>query len=259
MIENKNMKNKFGLLLFTLIFFQFIIPITAKAAGANICAYVAPDGKYACVPNSNANAANINTCSRRTECTGKTCIILDSDKCGSLAKIWACVAGNGKYACSPSNNQYLTDVTADGGGCTAVDAIQIDPALCGSNAPTRNPSTPSSPAPTPATPPSSNSPTDKLYNPLPEEELTHMFLFIAKGFLGIVGIWAVIFIIVGGFRMVIASGDEEALTKAKKTVTWAVIGVIVAALSFSIVAIVQNLLNADIKSAQIQNKNSRNI
>jgi len=86
-----------------------------------------------------------------------------------------------------------------------------------------------------------------LYNPLPFNELTTTFLFIARGFLGIVAIWGVIFIIVGGFRMVMAQGDEEAYTKARKTVTWAVLGVVIAALSFSIIAIVQNLLGANVQ------------
>ena len=88
---------------------------------------------------------------------------------------------------------------------------------------------------------------DCLYNPLPTGNLTDMFLYIAKGFLAIIGIWAVIFIIVGGFRMVISQGNEEAVAQAKRTITWAVLGVVIAVLSFSIIAIVQDLLNVNIK------------
>src|SRR5258708_435281 len=83
-------------------------------------------------------------------------------------------------------------------------------------------------------------------NPLPVDELTATFLLIAKGFLSIVAIWGVIFIIVGGFRMVAAAGNEEAYAAAKKTITWAVLGVVIASLSFSIIAIVENLLRADV-------------
>ncbi len=90
---------------------------------------------------------------------------------------------------------------------------------------------------------------DCLYNPLPTGDLTTMFLWLARGFLGIIAIWGVIFIIVGGFRMVMAQGNEEAYGQAKKTITWAILGVIVAALSFSIIAIVQNLIGADIQEA----------
>jgi len=95
------------------------------------------------------------------------------------------------------------------------------------------------PAPNPA-----NLPTDRLFNPLPLDNITGTFIVIVKGFLMILGIWAVIFIIVGGFRLVISAGNEEAVTAAKKTITWAILGLVIAALSFSIVAIVQNLLRA---------------
>jgi len=90
-----------------------------------------------------------------------------------------------------------------------------------------------------------NSP-DCLYNPLPTGDLTTMFLLIAKGTLGLTAVWAVIFIIVGGFRMVTSAGNEEAYGVAKKTVTWAILGVVIAVLSFSMVAIVEDLLKANI-------------
>lgn len=60
-------------------------------------------------------------------------------------------------------------------------------------------------------------------------------------FLGIAG-WALVFIIVGAFRMVMSRGNTEALTAGKKTVTWAIMGFVVALLSYSIVAIVQTAL-----------------
>jgi len=86
-----------------------------------------------------------------------------------------------------------------------------------------------------------------LYNPLPLDELTATFLVIIQGFLGIVAIWAVIFIIVGGFQMVMAAGNEETYLKAKKTITWAVLGLVIALLSFSIVAVVENILQTKIQ------------
>lgn len=114
------------------------------------------------------------------------------------------------------------------------------------------------------TQPGTNGNNDKLINPLPTDNLLATFLNIAKGFLAGIAIWAVIFIIVGGFRMVVAAGNEEAITVAKKTITWAILGLVIALLSFSIVAIVQNLLNVNVKdlnpgtinpSSYIQTKN----
>jgi|GEM_PF-4900748 len=130
----------------------------------------------------------------------------------------SCGTNNGKkYSCDQAQNKCVE--TTDGSG--------TDLAACSCGNPTIPPFD------------------DKLYNPLPSGDLFTMFLIIAKGFLAGIGIMGVLFIIVGGFEMVIAAGNEEMITKGKKTITWAVIGVIVAGLSFSIVSIVQNLLRAN--------------
>lgn len=81
--------------------------------------------------------------------------------------------------------------------------------------------------------------------PISTEGLLDTFLGITKGFLAGLAIWAVIAIIFAGFRMVIAAGNEEAITQAKKAITWAILGLVVALLSFSIVAIVQNIIGFD--------------
>lgn len=92
--------------------------------------------------------------------------------------------------------------------------------------------------------------TDQLYNPLPTGALITMFLIITRAFLLGIGAIGVLFIIIGGFQYVIAAGNEEAIVKARKTITWAIIGVVIASLSFAIVAIVQNLLAANVKVVQ---------
>ncbi|MCL5008855.1 MAG: pilin [Patescibacteria group bacterium] len=97
------------------------------------------------------------------------------------------------------------------------------------------------------TPPAAS---DQLINPLPIDNLTGMFLYIVKGFLSIIGVWGVLFVIVGGFRMVTAAGNEEQYIAAKKTITWAILGVVVAVMSFSIMAIVQNLIGVDAQKIQ---------
>lgn len=89
-------------------------------------------------------------------------------------------------------------------------------------------------------------PTDRLINPLPNDDLIGTFLSITKGLLAGLAIWTVISIIVAAFRMVVAAGNEEAITQAKKSMTWAIIGLLAALLSFSIVAIVQNVIGADL-------------
>ncbi len=53
---------------------------------------------------------------------------------------------------------------------------------------------------------------------------------------------AVLFLIVGGFQYVASRGNEEATEKAKKTITYAVVGIVVIVLAFAIVAIVNTIL-----------------
>lgn len=86
--------------------------------------------------------------------------------------------------------------------------------------------------------------TEVLFNPLPVDSLTGVLLYIMRWFLAIVALWGVTFIVIGGFKLVMAQGNEEAYLAAKKTITWAILGVVVAMLSFSIIAIVQNLIGA---------------
>jgi len=54
----------------------------------------------------------------------------------------------------------------------------------------------------------------------------------------IVGIAAVIMIIVGGFRYITSGGNDASVTSAKNTILYAVIGLIVVALSQLIVRFV---------------------
>ncbi len=81
-----------------------------------------------------------------------------------------------------------------------------------------------------------------LVNPIDAPDLLTLFLKIVRALLILIGLLATAFIIIGGFRMVASQGNTESLTKAKATVTWAILGLAVALLSFSMIAIVQNLL-----------------
>lgn len=52
---------------------------------------------------------------------------------------------------------------------------------------------------------------------------------------------AVIVIVIAGFRMVVSGSNPQELTKAKKAIIWAIIGLIVALMSYSIVEIVSRI------------------
>jgi hypothetical protein len=64
-------------------------------------------------------------------------------------------------------------------------------------------------------------------------EITNVILFV-------VGILSVIMLIYGGLRYVISGGDSKKVTDAKNTIMYAIIGLIIAILSFAIVNFVIN-------------------
>lgn len=56
--------------------------------------------------------------------------------------------------------------------------------------------------------------------------------------IGIIGIVAVIMIIVGAFQLTLSSGNSDSVKKAKDTILFAIIGVVIALLAFAIVNLV---------------------
>jgi hypothetical protein len=58
----------------------------------------------------------------------------------------------------------------------------------------------------------------------------------------VIGALTVAVIIYGGFQMVLSRGNESAITEAKRTLTYAIAGLLVAVLAFSIVGIIQNII-----------------
>lgn len=62
-----------------------------------------------------------------------------------------------------------------------------------------------------------------------------IFTTIVNILLFLIGAVAVIMLIIGGFRYVVSSGDQAAVTSAKNTILYSVIGIIVAILAYAIV------------------------
>ena len=65
--------------------------------------------------------------------------------------------------------------------------------------------------------------------------LTDSIKTIINVLLFVLGAIAVIMIIIGGFRYVLSAGESSAITAAKNTIFYAVIGLVVAILAFAIV------------------------
>jgi len=65
---------------------------------------------------------------------------------------------------------------------------------------------------------------------------------IINYFLGFLGLVAVIFLIYAGILMVTAGGNDEQVGKARKIITYAVVGIVIILLSWTIVTFVTSAL-----------------
>lgn len=62
-----------------------------------------------------------------------------------------------------------------------------------------------------------------------------VFKTIVNVMLFIIGAVAVIMLIIGGIRYVVSGGDQNAVTGAKNTILYAIIGIVVAVLAYAVV------------------------
>jgi Na+-driven multidrug efflux pump len=76
------------------------------------------------------------------------------------------------------------------------------------------------------------------------ETLTQKATKIANYALGIIGLIAVFIILYSGFLFMTSGGEEEGTDKAKNYLKYGIIGLIVAALAFSVVGFVDNLFTS---------------
>ncbi|NCO10939.1 hypothetical protein GW746_01075 [Candidatus Saccharibacteria bacterium] len=72
-------------------------------------------------------------------------------------------------------------------------------------------------------------------------EITNILLFVA-------GALAVIMIIVGGLRYVVSGGNSSAVTSAKNTILYAIVGLIIAFLAFAAVNFLLGVLSPESQS-----------
>lgn len=72
--------------------------------------------------------------------------------------------------------------------------------------------------------------------------VTNIIANIANVLVFIVGSLSVIMIIIGGLRYTMSQGDQSAVSKAKNTILYAVIGVVVSIIAFAIIQFVTNVL-----------------
>lgn len=87
--------------------------------------------------------------------------------------------------------------------------------------------------------------TDELKNPAGSGvTLINIVQTVINVLLSIIGVIAVVMLIIGGIRYTTSQGDEKAITGAKNTILYAIIGIVVAFAAFALVTFVINQLNA---------------
>lgn len=81
-----------------------------------------------------------------------------------------------------------------------------------------------------------------LNNPTKIDSLEELFQLIFTFLIAIVGGLAIIFLIIGGIRYILARGDEKSTKSARDQITAALIGLVIALLAVALVTIVGGIL-----------------
>ncbi len=72
--------------------------------------------------------------------------------------------------------------------------------------------------------------------------LGDLIMNIIKFILGITGLVAILAIIIGGLRYIMSSGNEGMMTGAKNTILYAIIGLVIVILAYTIVSVIDNVI-----------------
>ena len=114
-----------------------------------------------------------------------------------------------------------------------------DPDCTGTYTPTSTPTTTSS-----ASNCVSDSHATKICNPLPQTDLETLVLKLLRYLVGVLGLIAVVAVVLAGARMVLSRGEPAEIKAAREMITYAILGVVISALAYTIIAVVQGILKA---------------
>lgn len=105
------------------------------------------------------------------------------------------------------------------------------------------------PSPAPSTKPN---PTADFTGVAKIEDFSTVFNNIVSVILGLAGIIFFVLLIIGGFRYITSGGDPKAIEGAKKTLTSAIIGLIVILMSYLILVLITQITGVNIESFNIK-------
>ena len=155
----------------------------------------------------------------------------------SVFGTYACVADNGKYACSPTSNSTCSDVpnnACQGKTC----GVLSDSGKCGQTA-TAPVVTSQAPAPSGGT----TTQTFNLPNPIGVENFQDLINIIGKWIFNLAIPIAVIVIIYAGVLMLTAGGNPTKFQQGTKALWYAVIGLAVVLIGKGFVTLIQSILS----------------
>jgi len=89
--------------------------------------------------------------------------------------------------------------------------------------------------------------------PLPATigNLNQVFASVLSKVLTLLGMVAVVMLVVGGYKFLMAGADKDAATKARNTVTYVVLGLILAVSAWMIISLAGNFLGIDLSTFNI--------
>ena len=82
-------------------------------------------------------------------------------------------------------------------------------------------------------------------NPVNENTLGDVLFNVVNALLLFAGAVAVLFLIIGGFRYVVSTGNPDQVDGAKRTILYAVLGLIIIFIAFVLVGLVQSYLGVE--------------
>jgi amino acid transporter len=82
----------------------------------------------------------------------------------------------------------------------------------------------------------------ELNSPTKDTSLADLITTVINALLIFAGAVAVLFLIIGGFRYVVSAGNADQVEGAKKTILYAIVGLIIIFVAFVLVQLIQNWL-----------------
>jgi hypothetical protein len=80
-----------------------------------------------------------------------------------------------------------------------------------------------------------------IENPIGTDDFTELVTNLLGWLLGIAGALALLMFVWGGILYVTSAGDEQKAAKGKRIVTWTILGLIVILMSYSIIALIEDI------------------